>query len=513
EWNASTIAYTDHRGHPTAYVGEYIRTKNGATAFEAMLARVMDQLVRYESSKYKQQHLVSFINDPQHDPFVYDPQVAKRLAKFCQLDIEHLEATDNFESGLFASYRVYQFVPDFWLYLSKEQKQKLGDLPDRVDKSQQYDGYTQLLAEYHTMPVIIVSFSYSSARGMADMHKEARLTERRQGEMLVDAYKDIIASGCNGAVVSGLTDYWGQRTWNASYAVDLNRTYMWHDLQSSAQGTGLLAFVPGENNRIVTVDGDSSEWFETEPLLEKGGLKLYVKYDEEGLYLSITGDVSPAVPLYVSFDLTPKTGSKTFSDARLQFYRGIDFVLELKGENGESRLMVQERYEALRANFLYETQRQDAYVNPPDKDSELFVPILQAVIPLVFQPQTPAGQVPPAQYSTIETGILVEGNADADSENYNSLADYCYGPGVVEVRIPWAMLNFSDPSRMMIHDDYYENYGVKSIAINKMEIGLTAAGGRTEFQTLPLNGWDTVPVHLRRKQSYYILQQEWRRRL
>ena len=510
EWNPSTIAYTDHRGRPTASAGEYIRTKDGATAFESMLATVMDQLVHYESSKYKEQRLVSFINDPQHDPFVYEQQVAKRLAKFSQLDIEHLEATESFEPGLFAAYRTYQFVPDFWSYLSEEQMQKLGDIPGRVDKNLYYFGYTQLLAEYHTMPVVIVSFSYSSARGIDSLQYGDRLSERRQGEMYVDTYNDIMASGCNGAVISGYTENWGQRTWNTSYAVELPRAHMWHDLQTSAQGNGLLAFVPGETERLVTVDGNTSEWHGTAPLLEIEGLKLFVKYDAEGLYLSITGDVSPLVPLYVPIDTTPKSGSIVFADGRLQFDRGVDFVLRLQGQNDNSRLMVQARYEARRANFLFETERQDAYANPPDPDISLFVPILQVVKPLSFRPEAPAGQVPPPQYDTIETGRLIHGNADPDSDDFNSLADYCYGPGIVEVRIPWAMLNFSDPSQMMIHDDYYEHYGVKPIGIDKMDIGLALAGEPAEFQSLPLKGWETVQVHERRKQSYYSVQQAWR---
>lgn len=54
------------------------------------------------------------------------------------------------------------------------------------------------------------------------------------------------------------------------------------------------------------------------------------------------------------------------------------------------------------------------------------------------------------------TGRLVHGNGNPQSPEYNSLADICFGDGLVEIRLPWLMLNFSDPSAVQIHDDYHD---------------------------------------------------------
>ena len=59
EWNSGTIAYTNHQDYSSNYQGDYISTCDGATAFEALLADVMDTLIRYESQKYKQQRLIT----------------------------------------------------------------------------------------------------------------------------------------------------------------------------------------------------------------------------------------------------------------------------------------------------------------------------------------------------------------------------------------------------------------------------------------------------------------------
>ena len=52
----------------------------------------------------------------------------------------------------------------------------------------------------------------------------------------------------------------------------------------------------------------------------------------------------------------------------------------------EDKLLVQERYEVLRAMFYHETHDQDAYLDPPDADSPVFKDIrlmLQAATPLL----------------------------------------------------------------------------------------------------------------------------------
>lgn len=509
EWNPATIAYTNKRGRSAVFAGEYIRTKEGATAFEAMLAGVMDQLVGYESRKYKVQRLVSFINDPIHDPFVYEQEFGKQIPKFSQLDIEHLEGTELFGASLFAAYRAYTFVPDFWAYLSQEQLSRLGDIPGKIDRSLSFDGYVQLLAEYHTKPVVIVSFNFSSSRGIDSLHYGGPLNERRQGELLVKAYEDIMASGASGAVISGFKDNWGQRAWNTSYAMDLSRAHLWHDLQTAAQSNGLVALEPDGPAPHVVLDGNPREWQGAEALITQDDRRLYARYDAQGLYVYVAGDISENTPIYISIDVTPKSGSITFPPAELGFDRPADFVLRLQGISGGSRLMVHARYEARRANFLFETTRQDAYIDPPGKDSDEFVPILSVLRRLGIPPETPEGKEPPPQYGTYEAGFLVLGDGDPLSADFNSLTDVSYGPGAVEVRIPWALLNFADPSGMMIHDDYYEHYGVKFISIDTMYIGLAQEGEQIHMEPLPLLGWEDVQIRERKKQSYFVVQSAW----
>ena len=234
-----------------------------------------------------------------------------------------------------------------------------------------------------------------------------------------------------------------------------------------------------------------------------------MKYDERYIYLLAyqKGFANGEKRMFIPIDTTPKTGSTYCKNYGLRFDRAVDFVLAIDGREN-SRLVVQERYEVLRAMFYHETHDADAYLDPPDADTPLFKPIelmLQTATPLL----TGNWQ---ASSETYETGDLAYGNANPAAPDYDSLADFIFAGDYVELKLPWQLLNFSDPSRMTIHDDYYENYGVDYITIDTMYLGLTdgAAQERTPIYPAALKGWgNTVSYHERLKPSYYILQKLW----
>ena len=104
------------------------------------------------------------------------------------------------------------------------------------------------------------------------------------------------------------------------------------------------------------------------------------------------------------------------------------------------------------------------------------------------------------------------GNANPESTEFNSLADFIANGDYIEIKLPWQIMNFADPSKMLVHDDYYDgNYGIEYISIDNMYAGIGTGDERIELGEINLSGWgNKVTYHERLKSSYYIMQNLWR---
>ena len=511
EWEDVTVAYTDEK-YPerSHYEGTYLYTTGDASPFEAMLCEVGDKIIEYESRRYKQQRLVAFSNWPTTDPFTYSQEITEFFQKCAQVDVEHIKATEAFLAGQFASYHVYPYYPDYLNY----ENDISGFSYTEDGRLNTYLTYLKRLTAHHTMPVVISEYGVSTGRGMAHQDEntgrnQGRMSEQEQGQALIDCYEDIMAAGCAGSCVFTWQDEWFKRTWNTMHAVDLQNTPYWSDYQTNEQYFGLLAFDPGKEESVCYVDGDLSEWTREDLVTEREGMSVSMKYDEKFLYFLIyrEGFSQGGETLYLPIDLTPKTGSTYCENHDISFERASDFLLVIDGEEN-SRLLVQERYEVLRAMYLHVTEGRDPYVYAVDADTPTFKDIrliLETTAPLLLETAQVSAE-------TYETGLLTYGNANPEAEDFNSLADFLFSGDYIELKLPWQLLNFSNPSEMMIHDDYYECYGVENLHIDELYIGIGARGEDTRIpmEAFPLEGWGKkVTYHERLKESYYMLKDYW----
>lgn len=518
EWEDLTVAYTDHmRENMSTYEGKYMSTKEGASAFEAMLARVGDRLISYESDRYHQQRLVAFSNWPTTDPFDYPDNVAEHFYKMEQVDVENILLNEAFVSGTFASYHIYPYFPDYLNYVPE-----YDSYLDQNGKHNTYQAYLKKINDHHTIPVVISEFGIPSSRGMAQRDKntgrnQGGMSESEQGVALVEAYEDIKQAGCSGSMIFSWQDEWFKRTWNTMHSVNLLHTPYWSDYQTNEQYFGLLAFDPGKQESISYVDGDIREWNEDDVFIKDEDSSLSMKYDEKFIYLlAYQKDFDINKPLYLPIDITPKTGSKQAKIDNLKFEREADFLIRFDGKEN-SRVLVQERYECARAMFLMETHIEDPYEFPPKIDTDVFKRInllLQTPISLVNQKdaQEKLSMSVAPTFETYETGLLTYGNANPSSPDFNSLADFIVQGDYIEIKIPWQLLNFSDPSSMMIHDDYYEHYGIEPMKVKEIYLGISNDPSEVIMMApIKLEGWgEQVTYHERLKQGYYDMQAIWR---
>lgn len=525
EWEDITVAYTDDKYDGiegfTSYEGKYMYTTEDASPFEVMLAAVGDEVIEYETERYNEQRLVAFSNWPTTDPFEYPTNIKNFFMKCAYVDVEHIKTTEEFKTGQFASYHVYPYYPDYLSYTNDWSRFNIGspsDFRDRLGRLNTYKAYLKMLTNHHTLPVVISEFGVSTGRGMAQKDRntnrnQGNTSEKDQGQALIDCYNDIMDTDCAGSCIFTWQDEWFKRTWNTMYAVDLKRTPYWSDYQTNEQYFGLLSFDPGKENSVCYVDGDISEWSDKDKILQDGDMDLSVKYDEKFIYFLVKKnnlDFSRD-KIYIPLDITPKSGSNYCENYNLKFDRAADFVIVINGKDN-SRVQVQERYEALRSTYAMNVYDYDTYDvdNVPEKNSPKFVNIdmiLQTATALIYNNQTATAEV-------FETGKLLYGNANPKSKDFNSLADFCSSGDYIELKFPWQLLNFYDPSRMKIHDDYYdENYGVNYIIIDEMHAGICTPdkNKRTAMKKIKLKGWgNDVTSHERLKSSYYIMQDLWK---
>lgn len=266
----------------------------------------------------------------------------------------------------------------------------------------------------------------------------------------------------------------------------------------------------------VYPDGSRNDWKGAKAHMTAADCTLYVKYDERYLYLFLESESAEKKPWYVGFDITPRSGAKTAFGYPVTFDRNADFLLIIDGKEN-TKMLVQERYEVLRGVDGYEAYDVHAYNNPPQKNSPFFQPIrqlLQGVRYSAIDMETGEFVDKALKREAVfwDTGKFTHGNGNPSAGIYNSLADICFGSGFAELRIPWQMLNFSDPSRKMVHDDYYETFGVENLHIEEFFIGVGTGDEEITLKPYEYEAWgEDITWHERLKQSYGVVKEYWRK--
>jgi len=228
-------------------------------------------------------------------------------------------------------------------------------------------------------------------------------------------------------------------------------------------------------------------------------------------------DATLGAPPPTATETPPSTGTAADAGTTLtidpktsaRFERDVDFVIILDGAD-KSRVVTHQRYNAFNAAWSHAYGLDIPYIAPPDVDTPVFSNIQFASQNIALNVD---GTTVLKDKETFPTGKLYMGNGNPKSPDFDSKSDFIINGNELEMRIPWALLNFGDPSRMYVHDDYYLHYGIEFIKINRIYIGIGSGDtieNRIPLTALPLTGWDNKPTfHERLKASYYVIQQEW----
>jgi hypothetical protein len=443
------------------------------------------------------------------------------------VDPNHIKPSNAFHAGMFASYHVYPYYPDFLNY-----EQKYLNYVDTDGNKNNYAGYLHDLLSAHHMPVLVAEFGVPSSRGLT--HKNAYgmnqgfLSEKEQGQIDTKLFKSIVSEGYAGGLVFTWQDEWFKRTWNTMDVDDPNRRPYWDNEQTNEQHFGLLGFEPGNKETKIVVDGKSNDWDvsgvknsytaknknddlqEMRVTSDSGYLYFLLKYkrpvdfSKQGTYLLLDtiGDQGQT-----KIPFSQNTGVST------DF--GVDFLIKLTGPKS-SRILVDSYYDSFYYQYAELMNMIAKQPNANQKDNGVFNPIRLALNKSLTIPATHT-VIPFQDY---ETGVLKFGNANRDSLTDVSVS----GDGrIIEGRIPWALLNFKDPSQDEVMGDLWKTGLGGSSVINGIRVAVAMTDNGKVTQTFPnqlkesstyvypLKKWDMPVFYEHLKKSYDIMGETYRK--
>ena len=477
EWEPySVVTYNALNPRKASHAGKYI-TITGGNALETWLAEQCDYMVSFEMERYNAQRPIAYTNWPSLDPLTHPTEtsmpeeIALLRARGEQLvekskeydndavgiDALKMHATGAFPAGVFASYHVYPYYPEFLLVDPGYSKARSPDGPSN------YFGYlSELVAHHGDMPVVISEYGVPSSRGIGHFQPQGwnHGGHSEQQQALIDARltRDIYASGAAGAGLFALIDEWFKKSWIVTdFEYPHVRKQLWLNPLDAEEHYGVVAMRAGIKGASIKIDGDTTDWRGRPVLYGATALRssapaplqlksLRVAHDEAYVYLRL--DVGRIDWAHAHYQIGIDTYRRNLGDTRFPHTGtlapvGLEFVLDLGGPE-DSQVLVDHPYNPYRAVVIPGSKPQASQLvyNPAVRivandlgqwDSLLVVPNRRRI----------------GRDGKIYDAISYNRNRLLHArESENSLADWFANAttGVIEVRIPWGMLQLVDPS-------------------------------------------------------------------
>ncbi len=494
EFASHDLIYTELINNKESYNGKYFYTNKDASSFESYMAQMADYLVKYEYKQYKEQKLIGFIGSANNHKEINVLNKNEEESINDYVNPNNIKAKRKLKTGIFASYSLYPS------YTNMKEYQK------------DIEGYLNELKKIHKIPIIIGEYGVPSSRNSGDFNidiNKGYIDEEEQGKALVDVYRVIKNAKLAGSFIFELKDSWNRTSWNTKEAKILDRAPFWSDAQDYSQNFGLIAFDPGKEKSVSYPDDNISEWQEKDIINKDDDISLSMKSDEKYLYFMLKSQNALDLDkqdIYIDLDVTPNSGLTKSSQLNLNFDNPVDFIIEIK-DRENAKVLVHEYYNY----FNFNENKKENQIRPDlisvEADMDEFSPIYIEIRPRMYVESL----YKVVDSEKIETGKLVHGNSNPSNKDYNSASDFYIGDDYIEIRVPWALLNFMDPSTKQIMDDIYKYYRAEPMTINKINVGATIKENgsiktKLDSAIFKLKSWLIPEYHQRLKKSYDLIK-------
>ena len=558
EWEPFAVKEFD-AGHPDArgFQGRFLET-GPAPAVDAWMAEECDYLLAYEQRRFNALRPIAYTNWPSLDPLYHVTESTGREERAWRdavgrtvpadpkeyendaigLDAMLVRPTAANPAGWFASYHVYPYYPDFMIY------DPVYDTAQSNEGRSNYFGYLRELKQHHAgIPLVIAEYGIPSSRGVAHLQPQGwhhgGQDEASMARIDARLTREIKEAGAAGSVVFAWMDEWFKQNWIVTdYEIPPENTRLWHNVMDAEQNYGLLGMYAGTRDRTPVPGESPARWlsldaYDSDSTAEKGAPKvLRVGSDESYVYLAVElgemkGEAFPWETLGIRIALD--TWSRTQGQTRLPGTQeegdiGFEFLAELHSPD-DAQLLVTPDYnpfvgaEALvdGDDFAHFARRPISVTQRNDgRFDSLFIITNRARFGR-------DGTFYPA--SGYNRGRLRFGRY-----SQSTLADWYYEPqaGLLELRLPWGLINVTDPSTGTIilgavpdgaiqttRTDGFR-FGVMTVVTANGKpvgalprLGSDGAWHAADFPNWTWNTWDSPKYHQELKPVYDSLKVLW----
>lgn len=534
EWEPySVVEFNAMRPELSSWKGRYLTLAAG-TPMEVWLARACEELIAYETSTYRAQRPIAYTNWPTLDPMRHptettvDEEVAIREGLGEEVGRAPLEydndatgletgavrPTAAFPAGYFASYHAYPYYPDFMILDPEYAKAR------SPWGASNYFGYLRDLKRRHPdVPVIVAEYGVPASIGVAHLQPQGwhhgGHTEASMADIDVRLTREIAEAGLAGGILFAWIDEWFKKNWIViEFEIPLERNRLWLNRLDAEQHYGVIAMEPERRIPGETPAERAAGW-RARPALYTGSDGSTLRAVADEAYLTLFYDAGPGggpgLPdhLRIGFDtVDPDAGDRRWPGAIGDTLPlGIEFALDVTPTS--ARLLVDRPSSPFRLDPVRGSLPRDDLETPP-------VPPARATQGAVSAP-VPQRTFAARREQRFQRPFRSRPNADGrfdslrvitnrprfgrDSTEYLALG-YDRGVlpggpapdglwetdatrGLIEVRIPWMLLGFTDPSERRVLQELPEGTTRASIGAERAGPSDAAAAGAFGTVTVP----------------------------
>jgi hypothetical protein len=479
EWEPFAVKAFDTRNPPGSFTGRYLRVRQ-APAMGLWLAQQCDLMLRYEMDTYNALRPIAYTNWPTLDPLRHPTEATngeeavwrRRTGRRTEatkveyendaisLDANLIEPTAANPAGWFASYHAYPYYPDFVILDPAYRKARSGE------GLSSYFGYLRELVAYHGgMPTVISEYGVPSSRGVAHLHPQGwghgGHDERAMAAIDARLTREIRQAGAAGSILFAWLDEWFKKNWAViEYEIPLDNTRLWHNVMDAEQNYGVIGQYAGDSATTPRLGGDPARWRALtlvqgpEREARSGPGEVRAGADESYYYLAVELPRGrfpwDSLAIQLAIDTyQPEVGQHRLPRSQVQSQIGVEFLIELVNP-GDATISVTPDY-----------NRHDSRIDPLTGDD--FGRFSRR--PVLTRDRNDGrfdslyiitNRARFGRDGTFYRALGYDrGRLRHGTQAGSTLADWYLDEraGLLELRLPWDLLNVTDPStRTLLHD-------------------------------------------------------------